>query len=148
MTRGQKDLVLRTPFIRLINRPNGTLDSIELQKDAKEQQSCFCTEYPFFDSVDGCQACFEEHGGIEGYHWFPSTYIGAASATFCSATSLATGLYPFVSQWAATATAAHVPSTTAKDVLGTSTAASLYDTPTASRVICYSKLANVQEMRN
>lgn len=44
---------------------NGTLDSIELQKDAKEQQSCFCTEYPFFDSVDGCQACFEEHGGIE-----------------------------------------------------------------------------------
>jgi hypothetical protein len=45
---------------------NGSLESIELQKDAAKQQSCYCTKYPFFDAVDGCQACFEEHGGIEG----------------------------------------------------------------------------------
>jgi hypothetical protein len=45
---------------------NGTLDSIELQKDANEQQSCYCTKYPFFDVADECQACFQEHGGVEG----------------------------------------------------------------------------------
>lgn len=33
-----------------------------------EQQTCFCSTYPFFDSALGCQACFEQHGGIEGYH--------------------------------------------------------------------------------
>jgi hypothetical protein len=27
---------------------------------------CYCSKYPFFEAVDGCQACFEEHGGVEG----------------------------------------------------------------------------------
>jgi hypothetical protein len=45
---------------------NGTLSSIEQQKDAIAQQGCFCNEYPFFDAVGGCQECFEMHGGIEG----------------------------------------------------------------------------------
>jgi hypothetical protein len=34
--------------------------------DFDVQQECYCKIYPFFDSSLGCQACFEEHGGIEG----------------------------------------------------------------------------------
>jgi hypothetical protein len=67
-----------------------------------------------------------------GYHWFPESYISAASATYCAASSLTTGFYPFVSSWAATARVAQVPSTTARDVLGTNTAVSGYFTATAT----------------
>jgi hypothetical protein len=45
---------------------NGTLASIDYQNNVKEQQSCFCSTYPFFEATTGCQACFEKHGGIEG----------------------------------------------------------------------------------
>lgn len=68
-----------------------------------------------------------------GYHWFPESYISAASATYCAASSLTTGFYPFVSSWAETASVAmQVPSTTARDVLGTNTAVSGYFTATAT----------------
>lgn len=67
-----------------------------------------------------------------GYHWFPTSFINAASSTFCSETSIETCFYPFVSQWAETAAEGRAPSTTAKDVLGTNTAASLYYTATAT----------------
>lgn len=45
---------------------NGTLASIDVSQDAAQQQECFCGTYPFFEAVGGCQACFEEHGGVEG----------------------------------------------------------------------------------
>ncbi|KAF2666678.1 hypothetical protein BT63DRAFT_315504 [Microthyrium microscopicum] len=117
---------------------NGSLASIDYQTDVKTQQSCFCQKYPFFDAVSGCQSCFEEHGGIEGYHWFPSSYINAASATYCSASSISTGFYPFISSWSATAKPS-VPTSTAVDVLGTSTAASLYYTATSQPSAGFSK---------
>jgi hypothetical protein len=49
---------------------NGTLASLEEQTDAKDQQDCFCNVYPFFEAANGCQACFEKHGGVEGNSQF------------------------------------------------------------------------------
>lgn len=70
---------------------------------------------------------------VIGYHWFPASYISAASATYFSASPVATAFYSFISQWVETATAAaNVPTSTASDELGTATAASLYYTPSTS----------------
>lgn len=44
---------------------------------------------------------------------------------------MSTGFYPFVSSWAATATTAKVPTTTASDVLGMRTDVIRYYTATA-----------------
>jgi hypothetical protein len=46
---------------------NGSFTGLQEYTDHfDEQQHCYCEEYPFFDSVLGCQKCFEMHGGIEG----------------------------------------------------------------------------------
>ena len=52
--------------------------------------------------------------------------------SYCNADPLTKEFYNFVGTWKATAAEATVPSTTAKDVLGTQTAASLYYTPNAA----------------
>jgi len=93
-----------------------------------EQQTCYCNTYPFFDSVLGCQACFEEHGGLEGYHWFPSDYVSAVSKTYCAAPSLTTNFYAFVKDWATTQTEVTVGSTTASNLLGSETSMAAYYT--------------------
>ena len=93
-----------------------------------EQQTCFCSTYPFFDTVLGCQACFEQHGGVEGYHWFPSEYVSAVSKTYCAAPSLTTDFYGFVKEWASTQTDVSVGSTTASNVLGSETSMEAYYT--------------------
>lgn len=46
---------------------NGTFSGLrEYEDNFEEQQHCYCEKYPFFDSVLGCQKCFEMRGGIEG----------------------------------------------------------------------------------
>ncbi|WPH02364.1 Hypothetical protein R9X50_00522700 [Acrodontium crateriforme] len=111
-----------------IQNINGTFPGLQVSEKWQDQQHCFCTTYPFFDSASGCQKCFEEHGGIEGYHWFPQDYIDPVSSLYCAAAPPKTGLYPFVQHWASTNAAANVPGTTASNALGTRTAASLYYT--------------------
>ncbi|KAL5358563.1 hypothetical protein BJX96DRAFT_146784 [Aspergillus floccosus] len=111
---------------------NGTFAGLEISNEWEAQQQCYCDIYPFFDSARGCQECFKKHGGIEGYHWFPESYISAASSSYCSAEPQTTGLYPFVVDWAKTNSAADVASTTASDLLGTQTAANLYYTYAAA----------------
>ncbi|KAL4891892.1 hypothetical protein BDV59DRAFT_60446 [Aspergillus ambiguus] len=115
---------------------NGTFEGIQAYSgDWDVQQQCYCDVYPFFDSSIGCQECFEKHGGIEGYHWFPESYVSAVSSSYCSARPQTTGFYPFVLEWARSNSAASVPSTTAADLLGTQTAASLYYTYAAETAI-------------
>ncbi|KAJ9481435.1 hypothetical protein VN97_g12042 [Penicillium thymicola] len=107
---------------------NGTFSGLELYSgDWDVQQQCYCDIYPFFDSAAGCQECFRKHGGIEGYHWFPESYVKGVSSAYCSANPQSTGFYPFANAWS-TSSAARLPSTTAVDSLGTQTAASLYYT--------------------
>ncbi|KAK6538525.1 hypothetical protein TWF694_010105 [Orbilia ellipsospora] len=106
---------------------NGTFSGLQPYEDNWEiQQECFCKIYPYFDSVNGCNECFKDHGGIEGYHWFPASYMSAASSSYCNASPITTGFYPFVTQWSRTNEAAKVPTTTAPNILGTETAASAY----------------------
>ncbi|KAH8816917.1 hypothetical protein F5884DRAFT_777897 [Xylogone sp. PMI_703] len=100
--------------------------------DFDVQQQCYCEKYPFFDSTLGCMECFRQHGGIEGYHWFPQSYVNAVSSTYCAANPEKTEFYAFVREWAKTDSAASVPSTTAPNILGTQTAASLYYTYAAA----------------
>ncbi|KAH7116140.1 hypothetical protein B0J11DRAFT_584174 [Dendryphion nanum] len=108
---------------------NGSFSGLERYKDHfDEQQHCFCEKYPFFESALGCQKCLEMHGGISGYHWFPESYVNAAANAYCAQDPPTQEFYKFVQSWKATAAEANVPSTTAKDVLGTQTAASLYYT--------------------
>lgn len=112
---------------------NGTFAGLQIYSgDWDIQQQCYCDIYPFFDSSLGCQQCFKEHGGIEGYHWFPESYVRAVSSSYCSVNPQTTGFYQFVPDWAKTDSAASVPSTTAANVLGTQTAASLYYTYAAA----------------
>jgi hypothetical protein len=68
-----------------------------------------------------------------GYHWFPESHISAYADAYCGAdpNSLSQAMDDFYKSWSVTAPEAKVPSTTAKDVLGTQTAASLYYTATA-----------------
>ncbi|CRL28082.1 unnamed protein product [Penicillium camemberti] len=107
---------------------NGTFSGLQLYSgDWDVQQQCYCDIYPFFDSAAGCQACFRKHGGIEGYHWFPESYVKGVSSAYCSANPQTTGFYPFANAWS-TSSAASLPTTTAVDSLGTQTAASLYYT--------------------
>ncbi|OQD72142.1 hypothetical protein PENPOL_c001G07659 [Penicillium polonicum] len=107
---------------------NGTFSGLELYSgDWDVQQQCYCDIYPFFDSAAGCQECYRKHGGIEGYHWFPVSYVKEVSSAYCSANPQTTGFYPFANAWS-TSSAANLPSTTAVDSLGTQTAASLYYT--------------------
>ncbi|KAF3909438.1 hypothetical protein AA313_de0202371 [Arthrobotrys entomopaga] len=106
---------------------NGTFAGLQPYEDAWEvQQECFCRIYPYFDTIFGCNECFHQHGGIEGYHWFPASYMSAASSSYCNASPITTGFYPFVTQWSKTNADAKVPMTTAPNVLGTETAASAY----------------------
>ncbi|KAK5943413.1 hypothetical protein PMZ80_004420 [Knufia obscura] len=100
----------------------------QLETALTDQQTCYCRTYPFLDSVLGCQACFEQHGGIEGHHWFPSEYVSAVSRTYCAAPSLTTDFYGFVRDWASTQTEVQVGSTTASNVLGTETSMEAYYT--------------------
>ncbi|CAI7601348.1 unnamed protein product [Penicillium glandicola] len=107
---------------------NGTFSGLETYSgDWDVQQQCYCDIYPFFDSAAGCQECFRKHGGIEGYHWFPESYVKGVSSAYCSANPQTTGFYPFANAWS-TSSAASVPTSTAVDSLGTQTAASLYYT--------------------
>ncbi|KAJ5837048.1 hypothetical protein N7447_003074 [Penicillium robsamsonii] len=107
---------------------NGTFSGLQLYSgDWDVQQQCYCGIYPFFDSAVGCQECFRKHGGIEGYHWFPESYVMGVSSAYCSADPQTTGFYPFAAQWSKTS-AANLPTSTAVDSLGTQTAASLYYT--------------------
>ncbi|KAF3909239.1 hypothetical protein ABW20_dc0104355 [Dactylellina cionopaga] len=107
---------------------NGTFQGLQPYEDSfDEQQKCFCEIYPYFDSISGCNECFKDHGGIEDYHWFPETYMSAASSSYCKASPITTGFYPFMTQLSKMNEAAKLPATsTATDVLGTQTAASLY----------------------
>ncbi|KGO63552.1 hypothetical protein PITC_049340 [Penicillium italicum] len=107
---------------------NGTFSGLQTYSDDWDvQQQCYCDTYPFFDSAAGCQECFRKHGGIEGYHWFPESYLMGVSSAYCSANPQTTGFYPFANAWL-TSAAASVSTTTAVDSLGTQTAASLYYT--------------------
>lgn len=63
-----------------------------------------------------------------GYHWFPQSYVNAVSSSYCAANPQTTDFYAFAKEWAKTDPAATVPSTTASNILGTQTAASLYYT--------------------
>ncbi|KAF2662741.1 hypothetical protein K491DRAFT_556411, partial [Lophiostoma macrostomum CBS 122681] len=112
---------------------NGTAAGLQVYTDDfEEQRECYCNEYPFFDAVVGCQKCFEMHGGIEGYHYFPYSYISAFADSYCSSSAPPTKeFYAAALAWKATAAEAVVPSTTAKDVLGTQTDARLYYTANA-----------------
>ncbi|KAF3483535.1 uncharacterized protein GIQ15_02859 [Arthroderma uncinatum] len=108
---------------------NGSISGLLPYSDQFDvQQQCYCEKYPFFDSVLGCMKCFEKHGGIEGYHWFPQSYVDAAWKAYCGPEPPTVEFYKYMSQWANTDPAANVPSTTASTVLGTQTDASLYYT--------------------
>lgn len=113
---------------------NGSASGLEkYENHFDEQQHCFCNKYPFFDSVLGCQKCFEMHGGIQAYHWYPESYVSALADAYCSADPPTKEFYSFVSEWKADAAEAKIPSTTAVDVLGTQTAASLYYTAVSKK---------------
>jgi hypothetical protein len=56
--------------------------------------------------------------------------VGALADAYCVADAPTKEFYAFVGEWKATAIEAKIPSTTASDMLGTQTAASLYYTPT------------------
>ncbi|EPS42076.1 hypothetical protein H072_3945 [Dactylellina haptotyla CBS 200.50] len=106
---------------------NGTFSGLQpYDSNFDIQQACFCEIYPYWDSISGCNECFRVHGGIEGDHWFPESYMSAASSAYCNASPITTAFYPFMTEWSKTAAAAQVPSTTAPDLLGTQTEASLY----------------------
>ncbi|KAF2786885.1 hypothetical protein K505DRAFT_288926 [Melanomma pulvis-pyrius CBS 109.77] len=108
---------------------NGSATGLQKYTDHFDaQQHCFCEKYPFFDAVLGCQRCFEMHGGIEAFHWFPESYVSTFANAYCGTDPPTKEFYSFVSEWKASAAEAKVPSTTAADVLGTQTAASLYYT--------------------
>jgi hypothetical protein len=68
-----------------------------------------------------------------GYHWFPESYINAFADSYCGSSSPTKEFYVSVIAWKATVKEAAVPSTTAKDVLGTQTDVSLYYTAGAVR---------------
>lgn len=61
--------------------------------------------------------------------------MSAVSSSYCGANPQTTGFYPFAQEWAKTDSAAKVPSTTASDLLGTQTAASLYYTYAAETAV-------------
>ncbi|KAF3922519.1 hypothetical protein ABW21_db0200070 [Orbilia brochopaga] len=106
---------------------NGTFSGLQPYNSSFDlQQKCFCQIYPYWDTIFGCNECFRQHGGIEGFHWFPSTYMSAAWSTYCNANPITTAFYPFISSWAKTDPVANVPTTTASNVLGTQTALSVY----------------------
>ncbi|KAK6512593.1 hypothetical protein TWF481_001477 [Arthrobotrys musiformis] len=112
---------------------NGTLSGLQAyESEFEEQRKCFCEIYPYFDSIFGCNECFRLHGGIEGDHWFPQSYMSAVSSTYCNADPITTGFYPFVSSWSKANEISKVPTTTAPDVLGTQTEMSLYWTYAAA----------------
>lgn len=98
------------------------------------QQRCYCKTYPFFDSAFGCQACLRDHGGIEGYHWYPEAYLSAFPSSYCAASTVTTDFYASYYQWSSTQTEVLVPTTTAPNVLGTQTDMSLYYTYNAHAV--------------
>jgi hypothetical protein len=55
--------------------------------------------------------------------------VGGLADAYCVADTPTKEFYAFVNEWKATAAEAKIPTTTASDVLGTQTAASLYYTP-------------------
>ena len=69
-----------------------------------------------------------------GYHWFPQSYVSAVSSSYCHANPQTTEFYSFASEWAKANPAASVPSTTAANILGTQTAASLYYTYASAHI--------------
>ncbi|KAJ6256848.1 hypothetical protein Dda_8717 [Drechslerella dactyloides] len=110
-----------------LQNTNGTFSGLQAYNSSfDEQQRCYCQIYPYWDTILGCNECFRQHGGIEGYHWFPESYMSAASSTYCNANPITTGMFPFLSQWAKTDPIANIPTSTAPNVLGTETAMSLY----------------------
>ncbi|KAG5208150.1 hypothetical protein GTR04_1844 [Trichophyton interdigitale] len=112
---------------------NGTFSGLEpYTNDFDVQQQCYCEKYPFFDSALGCMKCFETHGGIEGYHWFPKSYVDAASKAYCGQVPAPAEFFDFIKEWAKTDPAATLQSTTASTILGTQTDASLYYTYAAA----------------
>ncbi|RVD86155.1 uncharacterized protein DFL_004445 [Arthrobotrys flagrans] len=112
---------------------NGTFSGLQpYDSEFEEQQRCYCEVYPYFDSIFGCNECFRLHGGIEGDHYFPESYMSAVSSTYCNANPITTGFYPFVSSWSKTNELAKVPTTTAPNILGTQTEQSLYWTYAAA----------------
>ena len=125
-----------------LDNTNGSFSGLRPSEQPEVQKQCYCELYPYFDSTLGCMQCFKQHGGIEGYHWFPKTYVEAISSSYCAASPQSTGFYQFASQWASTDPAASVPSTTAENVLGSQTAASLYYTYAAAVTTGSSKNAS------
>ena len=111
---------------------NGTLSGLRSSEQPDVQKECYCEKYPYFDSILGCMECFRQHGGIEGYHWFPQSYVNAVSSSYCAASPQSTPFYDFAREWAKTDPAAKIPSTTAENVLGSQTAFSLYYTYAAA----------------
>ncbi|KAK6332986.1 hypothetical protein TWF718_010812 [Orbilia javanica] len=112
---------------------NGTFSGLQPYNSSfEEQQKCFCETYPYFDSIFGCNECLRLHGGIEGYHYFPESYMTGVSSAYCNANPITTAFYPFVSSWSKTNYLAKVPTTTAQNVLGTQTEQSLYWTYAAA----------------
>lgn len=110
---------------------NSTFLGLQVPTDPEalaSQQQCYCITYLFFDSALGCQACFQDHGGIEGFHWYPDAYVNAFSSSYCAASSVTTDFYASYSDWSSTQTDVSVPMTTASNVLGTQTDMSLYYT--------------------
>ncbi|KAF2010131.1 hypothetical protein BU24DRAFT_356902 [Aaosphaeria arxii CBS 175.79] len=112
-----------------LQNTNGTFSGLRKYEDNfDEQQHCFCEKYPFFEATLGCQKCLEMHGGIEGWHWFPESYISAAADAYCSENPPTKEFFDYMLDWKATAAEAQIPSTTAEDLLGTRTEVSLYYT--------------------
>ena len=127
-----------------VENTNGSLAGIRPSEQPDAQKECYCEKYPYFDSTLGCMECFRQHGGIEGYHWFPQSYVAAVSSSYCGASPQSTGFYDFAREWASTDAAAKIPSMTAENVLGTQTAASLYYTYAAAATTADSQNAAVR----
>ena len=111
-----------------------TLDHEKLQSNISQRQ-CAC-ESQFFESFEGCHACFHEHGNKDSVV-LPSGYVSAMRSTYCAATATPTlGLAAFTYDWMKNASAAALRSTGAQttntasftDPIGNKTAATLYYT--------------------
>ncbi|KAL8969770.1 MAG: hypothetical protein Q9183_001835, partial [Haloplaca sp. 2 TL-2023] len=98
-----------------------------------EQQKCFCTEdgrgYDYWQNSEHCSECRRLHGASAKNvdNFAPVQYIKAFSSAYCAQpSSNATPLLDYATVWTSTATIDLGTSTGGSNVLGSSTAVSLY----------------------
>ena len=107
-----------------------------IEQHTASQRLCAC-ESQFWDSLQGCAACYREHGGGMEYT-APSSYISSMSSAYCAATATPTlGLIDFEESWYTisafssilSSATAEAKTSTFSDPIGNKTAVSLYYTP-------------------